>query len=266
MNPKISGTMTMADGLARSTNEVAAYIMKQFGPDGPKRFAEFIRQLNIPTAVDPYPSMALGACELSLYEMLWGYTIFPSGGYSSRPYYIVRIEDKHGNMLAHFDTERKEAISQSTAYTMARMMQGTVDYGTARGLRQRLGIAQMGGKTGTTNENSDAWFLGYTPQLLAGAWIGCDDRFIHLESGLGIGGEAARPIWEYFFSKALADKTLGLNKQELFAKPDSVGPGGLYDYEKLTDKTQPGAQGSNQGNGMASDYDSTAPKAPVHHL
>ncbi|MDP4247756.1 MAG: transglycosylase domain-containing protein, partial [Bacteroidota bacterium] len=204
-----SGTRTMATGLAWSINEVAAYIMKSFGDDGPQRFSDFIKEINIPTKVTPYPSLALGACELSLYEMLWGYTMFPSGGFSTKPYYISRIEDKNGKVLARFDTERKEVISQATAYTMVRMMQGPVDFGTAAGLRDRLGISEMGGKTGTTNDNSDAWFMGYTPQLMAGAWIGCDDRFIHLEGGLGYGAQAARPIWEYFFAKVMADKTLG---------------------------------------------------------
>jgi penicillin-binding protein 1A len=205
--------MTMANGLAWSVNGVAAYIMKQFGPEGPKRFADFLHQINIPTAVQPYPSLALGACELSLYEMLWGYTIFPSGGFSTEPYYISRIEDKHGNILDRRSPERKEVISQATAYTMTRMMQGPVDVGTAKGLRMRLGLAEMGGKTGTTNDNSDAWFLGYTPQLAAGVWIGCDDRFIRLDGRAADGGHLARPIWEYFFSKALADNTLGLDRQ-----------------------------------------------------
>mgnify|MGYP003417059438 FL=1 len=108
-------------------------------------------------------------------------------------------------MLARFETDRKEVISQSTAYTMTRMMQGVVDYGTAAGLRDRLGVSEMSGKTGTTNDNSDGWFLGFTPQLLGGVWIGCDDRFIRLESGLGYGGKAALPIWEYFFQKALSN-------------------------------------------------------------
>ncbi len=197
-----TGTRTMATGLAWPINEVAAYIMKSFGDDGPQRFSDFIKQINIPTKVTPYPSLALGACELSLWEMLWGYTrCSPSGGFSTKPYYMSRIEDKNGNVLARFDTERKEVLSQATAYTMVRMMQGPVDFGTAAGLRDRLGVSEMGGKTGTTNDNSDAWYMGYTPQLMAGAWIGCDDRFIHLEGGLGYGAQAARPIWEYFFSK-----------------------------------------------------------------
>jgi len=254
-NPKVSGTMPMAYGLAWSVNEVAAYIMKQFGPEGPKRFAEYLRQINIPTSVQPYPSLALGACELSLYEMLGGYTIFPSGGFSTQPYYISRIEDKHGNVLARFDPEHKEVISQATAYTMTRMMQGPVDYGTAAGLRQRLGLAEMGGKTGTTNDNSDAWFLGYTPQLMAGAWIGCDDRFIRLESGLGQGGKAARPVWEYFFAKALADPTLKLDRNARFAKPDSIRAALLYDHGNVETTTPPpGAEGTDQGNGNASQY------------
>ncbi len=241
--------------------------MKSMGDDGPKRFSEFIRQINIPTHVTPYPSLALGACELSLYEMLWGYTMFPCGGFSTKPYYISRIEDKNGNVLARFDTERKEVLSQATAYTMARMMQGPVDFGTAAGLRDRLGVSEMGGKTGTTNDNSDAWYMGYTPQLMAGAWIGCDDRFIHLEGGLGYGAEAARPIWEYFFAKALAEQTTGhrWTRRAKFIAPENMRNGMMYDYLKIIDKTAPpGAEGANQGNGRANQYlDTSAPTVPL---
>jgi penicillin-binding protein 1A len=260
-----TGTRTMATGLAWSINEVAAYIMKSFGDDGPQRFSDFIKQVNIPTHVAPYPSLALGACELSLYEMLWGYTLFPTDGISTKPYYISRIEDKNGNTLARFDTERKEVLSQATAYTMTRMMQGPVDFGTAAGLRDRLGIAEMGGKTGTTNDNSDAWFMGYTPQLMAGVWIGCDDRFIHLEGGLGYGAQAARPIWEYFFAKTLADKTLGIDRRTKFIEPENMRNEMMYDYMKIIDKTPPpGAEGANEGNGKANQYlDTSAPSVPV---
>jgi len=157
--------------------------------------------------------MALGACELSLYEMLWGYTIFPSGGYSSRPYYIVRIEDKHGNMLGPFRHRTgKKAISPSRRpYTMARMMQGTVDYGTARGLRQRLG-------------HRHRWEARPAPPTIIPTPGSSDTpRSCWQEPGIGCrrplhppgerAGDRRRsrpPIWEYFFSKALADKTLGL--------------------------------------------------------
>jgi penicillin-binding protein 1A len=258
------GSMTMATGLAWSVNGVAAYIMKQVGP---KRFAEYMQQIGIPTKIDPYPSMALGACDLSLFEMMWCYTMFPAGGFSTKPYYISRIEDKNGNLLARFDMQpqRKEVISQSTAYTMARMMQGPVDFGTAAGLRNRLGVAEMGGKTGTTNDNSDAWFMGYTPQLMAGVWIGCDARFIHLESGLGYGAQAARPIWEYFFAKTLADKTLGIDRQAKFIQPENLRKEMIDGYENSIEKTPPpGAEGANQGNGKANQYlDTSAPTVPV---
>ncbi|MES1221874.1 MAG: transglycosylase domain-containing protein, partial [Bacteroidota bacterium] len=255
-------TVTMASALAHSLNCASAYIIKQVGP---QRFADFIKQINIPTKVEPYPSIALGTCDLSLYEMLWGYSMFPASGFSSKPYYISRIEDKNGNVLDRFDTERKEVISQATAYTMCRMMQGAADVGTAAGLRTRLGITEMGAKTGTTNDNADAWFFGYTSQLLAGVWIGCDDRFIRLESGLGYGGKAALPIWEYFFAKVLADKTLGIEKQTKFVQPANMKIEGTYDYQNIIDKTPPpGAEGIDVGNGQANEYmDTTTQKVPV---
>jgi penicillin-binding protein 1A len=221
-----NGQRTMANALAWSVNEVAAYIIKQTSP---QRFAEFLKQIQIPTKVEPYPSISLGSCDLSLFEMMWGYSMFPTGGFSVKPIFITRIEDKYGNVLERFDTKRTEVISQSTAYTMTRMLQGPVDYGTAAGLRGRLGVSEMGGKTGTTNDNADAWFFGFTPQLLGGVWIGCDDRFIRLESGLGYGGQAARPIWEYFFGKVLADKTLGLDRTARFVQPENMKDNQYYD-------------------------------------
>jgi penicillin-binding protein 1A len=133
---------------------------------------------------------------------------------------------------------------------MTRMMQGTCDFGTAQGLRARLGLSQMGGKTGTTNDNADTWFMGYTPQLLAGAWVGCDDRFIQLEGRSSDGGHIARPIWENFFRLALADKSLGLNRSALFAQPDSLNAALQYDYNGQYEKAPPpGAEGADQGNG-----------------
>jgi len=254
--------VSMAAALAHSLNCASAYIMKQVTP---KRFVDFLKNINIKSPLEPYPSICLGAVNLSMYEMIWGYSMFPSGGFSTKPYYISRIEDKNGNVLDRFDTERKEVISQNTAYTMCRMMQGPVDIGTAAGLRERLGISEMGGKTGTTNDNTDAWFMGYTPQLLAGVWIGCDDQFIRLENNLGMGGQAARPIWEYFFAKALADNSLGLNKKAKFVQPQNMKSDMMYDYMNIIDKAPPpGAEGDNQGNGNASEYlDTSTPKVPV---
>lgn len=210
--------VTMAGALAHSLNCASAYIMQQVGPE---QFADFLSRLNLPTKVEPNPSNALGACDLSLFEMLWGYSIFAGRGFSTKPYYISRIEDRNGNIIKRFDysVNRKEVVSEISAYKMCRMMQGTVDVGTALGLRSRLGATEMGGKTGTTNDNTDAWFMGYVPQLLGGVWIGCDDPFIRLENNLGYGGTAAMPIWEYFFRKVYADKSLGIDKDAKFVQP-----------------------------------------------
>ncbi len=243
--------MSMANGLAYSKNCVTAYIMKQVGP---QQFADFLGRINIPTPVKPYPSIALGTCDLSLYEMLWGYTIFAGRGFSTKPYCISRIEDRNGNLIKRFDysANRKEAISEITAYTMARMMQGTVDKGTAKGFRTRVGAAEMGGKTGTTDDNADAWFIGYTPQLLAGSWVGFDDRFIRNQ---GDGNRIARPICEYFFRKVLADKKMGIEKDAKFVKPaeleNEIGSADILISDSDPD---PAGQGDDQGVGKEQDY------------
>jgi penicillin-binding protein 1A len=251
-------TMTMASALAWSKNCASAYIMKQVGPEA---FEEFVNRIGIPTDIGPHPSNALGACDLSLYEMLWGYTIFAGRGFATRPWYISRIEDRNGNIIKRFDysVNRKEALNENTSYTMVRMMQGTVDRGTAAGLRGRLGAAEMGGKTGTTNDNSDAWFMGYVPQLLAGVWVGCDDRFIRLNKNdtRGYGGAAAMPIWERFFRKVYADKKLGIELDARFSKPADVdleinrsNPMDLIDA-----LPPPAAEGEDQGVGKESDFE-----------
>jgi penicillin-binding protein 1A len=255
------GSMSMANGLAFSKNCVAAYLMKQVGP---QQFADFLSRINIPTKVKPYPSIALGTCDLSMYEMLWGYTIFAGRGFSTKPYYISRIEDRNGNVLKRFDysANRKEAISEVTAYTMARMMQGPVDKGTAKGMRIRVGAAEMGGKTGTTDDNADAWFMGYTPQLLAGSWVGFDDQFLR---NTGDGNRIARPICEYFFRKVLADKKLGIEKDAKFTKPAELeNEINSADILISDSDPSPGAEGADQGVGNEQDYnnnDSIGPES-----
>jgi penicillin-binding protein 1A len=212
-------TVTMANALTWSRNCASAYIMKQVGP---AQFANFLNEkLNIPTKVDAYPSLALGACDLSLYEMMWAYTIFAGSGFETKPSFITRIEDRNGNVIKRFDigANRKETVSEATAYQMVKMMEGPVTVGTAAGLKDHLGAKEMAGKTGTTNDNADFWFMGFTPQLLAGVWVGCDDRFIQIQSGAYMGGTAARPIWEAFFRKVYADQSLGIRRDAEFSKP-----------------------------------------------
>jgi penicillin-binding protein 1A len=212
-------TVTMANALTWSRNCATAYVMKQVGP---AQFANFLNEkLNIPTKIPVYPSIALGACDLSLYEMMWAYSIFGGGGFETKPSFISRIEDRNGNVIKRFDigANRKETISEATAYQMVQMMEGPVTVGTAAGLKDRLGATAMAGKTGTTNDNADFWFMGYTPQLQAGVWVGCDDRFIRIESGAYMGGTAARPVWEAFFKKVYADPSLGIRRDAEFSKP-----------------------------------------------
>jgi penicillin-binding protein 1A len=232
-------TMTMASALAWSRNCATAYIMKQVGP---AQFANFIERLNIPTKIEPYPSIALGSCDLSLYEMMWGYSIFPGHGFSTKPSFISRIEDRNGNVIKRFDPgmNRKEAVSEVTAYNMCKMMEGPVTKGTAAGLMQALGAKEMGGKTGTTNGNADFWFMGYSPQLLAGVWVGSDDRFISIESAAFYGGTAARPIWQSFFRKVYNDKSLAIDRNAEFVKPaDLQNEINNADMMRIIDETVP---------------------------
>lgn len=249
------GTMPMASALAFSNNCASAYIMKQVGAG---QFADFVSRLNVPTKLKAYPSNALGACELSLFEMMWAYTIFGGRGFSTKPYFISRIEDRNGNVIARFDFNvlRKEAVSELTAYTMARMMEGTVTKGTAKGLMQSLGAAELGGKTGTTNDNSDAWFMGYSPQLLAGVWVGNDDRFIRNQSKAFFGGTAAAPIWKVFFQKVYGDRTLGIDKNAKFEKPsqqeNQVNSADIM--QRIDNAIVPDAVGEDQGVGTEEDY------------
>lgn len=249
-------TVTMANALAWSRNCASAYIMKQVGP---AQFAAFMERINIPTKLEAHPANALGAMDLSMFEMMWSYSIFPGRGFSTKPYFISRIEDRNGNVIKRFDysANRKEVMSEITAYKMVKMMEGVVTQGTAASLMYRLGATEMGGKTGTTNDNADAWFMGYVPQLLAGTWIGADDRFIRIENNLGYGGQAARPIWEAFFKKVYADKSLVIDQKAIFVKPadleNEINSADIMN--DLSNIPPPGAEGDDVGVGGASDFE-----------
>jgi penicillin-binding protein 1A len=199
--------MPMAMALAKSRNCATAYVLKQLdngGNNGAKRLIDFLRKCNFTSNIPAYPSIGIGACELSLFEMMQGYSMFPGRGFNSKPMYITRIEDRNGNVLATFTPQRKEVISDQTAYSVIKMMQAYCSLVPAQASGNiNVPFSEMAGKTGTTNDNSDAWFMGYTPQLLAGGWVGCDDRFIRFntESKNGEGGRAAMPIWAYFMPK-----------------------------------------------------------------
>ncbi len=219
-------SMPMAQALAASRNCASAYIMKQLdnsGNNGAKRFVDFLRRCDFKTKLDPYPSMALGACEISLFEMMQGYSMLPGRGFNVQPLFITRIEDRNGNILETFAPKRKEVISDVTAYSVIKMMQGVMQFGTGRRIWGYGVTGEIAGKTGTTNDNSDAWFMGYTPQLLAGTWVGCDDRFIRFNTtSIGQGSSAALPIWAYFYAKASKDPSCGLDVKSIFPKPEQM--------------------------------------------
>src|SRR5690606_15949632 len=133
---------------------------------------EFAHTVGIKSPIPEVPSIALGSADLQLIEMLRAYTMYPNRGFSTQPILLTRIEDRNGNVLESFQAESKQVISETDAYSMVRMMQGVMDFGTGGSMRWRFGInSQMAGKTGTTNDNTDGWFIGYTPQLLAGVWV-----------------------------------------------------------------------------------------------
>lgn len=229
--------MPMALALAKSRNCATAYILKQLdnnGNNGAKRLIDFLRKCDFKSEIPPYPSIGIGAVELSLFEMMQGYSIFPGRGFSAKPMYITRIEDRNGNVLANFVPTRKEVISDVTAYSVIKMMQGVMTNGTGAGIwsyDMPAGL-EIAGKTGTTNDNSDAWFMGYTPQLLAGGWVGADDRFIRFnkESKNGEGGRAAMPIWAYFMHKTANDPTCGIDTKLTFSKPEEINTDFQIDY------------------------------------
>ncbi len=256
-------TIPMAMALALSKNCATAYIMKQLGShgnEGPKRFVDFLKNCSVTAKIDPYPSIALGSEEISLFEMMQAYSMFPGRGFNARPLYITRIEDKNGNLLQSYLPQRKEVISDVTAYSIISMMEGVMQFGTGRRIWSYGVKGEIAGKTGTTNDNSDAWFMGYTPQLLGGVWAGCDDRFIRFNStSVGQGSSAALPIWAYFYDKVSKDKTLSIDTRSTFVKPEIMQNDIIYDWiNDVPEKLAP--EGGDSGNGSAEDYGDQVPQ------
>jgi len=253
-------SMPMAEALAKSKNCATAYILKQLdgtANNSAKRFVDFLNnKCGLQTKIDPNPSIALGACEISLYEMMQAYSMLPGRGFNVKPMFIARIEDRNGNTLQSFTPIRREVISDVTAYSVIKMMQGVMQFGTGRSIWSYDVTGEIAGKTGTTNDNSDAWFMGYTPQLLCGAWVGCDDRFIRINStNLGQGSRAAMPIYGYFYEKVLRDPNIvGIDPNASFVKPDMLSTDINYDnFNNITPATE--VEGEDMGNGTSKDYE-----------
>ena len=220
----IGKTVTLKWGLTNSSNNISAYLMKQFGPAA---MADMMRRMGIQSHIDEVPALCVGPADISLWEMVAAYNTFPSKGVYVAPLFVTRIEDSKGNVISEFTTRRREAIGENTAYLMVNLMQGVVQGGTASRLRYRYNLmGEIAGKTGTTNDNSDGWFIGYTPTLVAGVWTGAEDRQVHFQSGtLGQGANMSLPTWGIFMQKVLADGTLGVRATDKFAAPAGVVEG-----------------------------------------
>jgi penicillin-binding protein 1A len=242
----------MAICLAYSKNPGAVFLINQLGV---QRTVDFAKQCGIESKIPVVPSIALGSADISLIEMVRSYSMFPGRGFNVKPYFITRIEDRNGNVLASFTPKGEEVISEADAYVMTKMMQGVVDFGTGRALRGAYGItSEMAGKTGTTNDNADGWFIGFTPQLLAGVWVGADDPFLRLLYTTG-GAQMAMPAYGYFFQEVYKDKTLNIDPAAKFVVPETIRNEAIYDYQALTGGEQPPpAEGENVGGGSSSDF------------
>ena len=222
------GSLPMSKALSKSINNAALYLISQVGINS---FVDFAHRTGITANLDKVPSAALGVSDISLYEMLWAYTMFPTLGMNTKPVFVTKIEDKNGNLIKSFEAQQKELINANTAYKMVKLMRGVIDHGTGIRMRGMYNVkGEIAGKTGTTNKQADAWFIGYTPQLLAGAWVGCDDRLLRFRSqSLGQGSAAALPIWAYFMKKVHADKSLGIEEEAKFTEPEGFQDCDFYD-------------------------------------
>lgn len=245
------GGGTMANCLAWSKNTASIRITNLVGV---KRVIEFAQSCGVKAKLPPYSSLALGAAEIPMLEMLQAYTMFPNKSLNTAPILYTRIEDKNGNILEEFKPERKQVMSEASAFTMVQLMQGVVQFGTARSLNGYNIPVEKAGKTGTTNDNTDGWFIGYTPELLAGTWVGCEDPFIRIYSGTSGGNEMAAPKWGIFMGKVYADKKLNYGQIKTFEKPASMGSGELsadQDWSKIFSQ---GDSTMDEGNGNANDF------------
>ncbi|MBP6065183.1 transglycosylase domain-containing protein [Bacteroides sp.] len=222
-NKRYGEMVTIKWGLANSDNWVTAYLMSKLNPYALARLIQSFGVRN--RDIVPSVSLSLGPCEISVGEMVSAYTAFANKGIRVAPLFVTRIEDSDGNVISTFAPQMEEVISASTAYKMLVMLRAVINEGTGGRVR-RYGItADMGGKTGTTNLNSDGWFMGFTPSLVSGVWVGGEERDIHFDGiAYGQGASLALPIWGKYMKKVYDDKSLGYDQQERFNMPEGFEP------------------------------------------
>ena len=223
--------VTLKWGLAQSNNWISAYLMSKLNTQD---FVRILREYGI-TSPDIHASMALclGPCDVSVGEMVSAYTTFANHGIHCAPMFVSRIEDNEGNVIVNFQPRMNEVISEESALKMLDMLKGVVEHGTAQRMRSKYNVTcEMGAKTGTTNRNSDAWFMGFTPELVTGCWVGGEDRDIHFDSTrMGQGATMALPIWAYYMQKVFADKLLNYDPEAKFDVPEDFNPCAAEKYD-----------------------------------
>lgn len=209
--------ITLKVALATSNNWISGHLVNRFSPQAVVKIAQ---NMGVKSYMDPVPSLVLGSSDLTLYEMVGAMNTFPNKGVYIEPIFITRIEDKSGNVIESFIPEQHEAMSEETAYLMLDLLKGVVESGTGMRLRGKYKFDNpVAGKTGTTNNHSDGWFMGIVPQLTTGVWVGCEDRAAHFRSlNLGQGANMALPIWALYMRKVLDDRSLGFTMGD-FEKP-----------------------------------------------
>ncbi|MDI1354378.1 MAG: transglycosylase domain-containing protein [bacterium] len=236
--------ITLKKALALSINYVTAWVMKQYGP---RAVVNLVHRLGITSDIPEVPSICLGTADISVYEMVGANSTFVNKGTYIQPTFITRIEDKNGRVLEEFIPKIDEVFSEEKAYVMIQLMRGVVDGGTGSRLRFRHKLMnQIAGKTGTTQQNADGWFMGLTPELAAGVWVGGEDRSIHFNSmAEGQGASMALPIWGKFFTKVYADKHLNVSKAD-FPRPKHLDPNLEIDCSKYDNAISEDAEKENQ--------------------
>ncbi len=209
--------VTLKWGLANSVNFISAFLMKRFNPQA---VINLIRRMGIKSPIDPVPALALGTPDISVYEMTGAMSTYANKGIYIKPTFVTHITDNNGNLIESFLPTQEEAMSEQTAYLMLELLKNVVDEGTGRRLRFRYQFTQpVAGKTGTTQNNSDGWFIGLTPDLVTGIWVGCEDRGARFrDMTLGQGANMALPIWAKFMKRVYADDELDITMED-FEKP-----------------------------------------------
>ncbi|MCT4648598.1 MAG: transglycosylase domain-containing protein [Carboxylicivirga sp.] len=216
---KRAGEMvTLKWGLANSNNNITAWVMKQFNPEA---VANMIQELGIKSAMDAVPALCLGTPDFGLLEMTSGYSTFANKGVHIEPMIVTRIADRYGNVISDFKPQKREAISEQTAFLMLNLLEGVVNQGTAIRLRYKYQMfGQIGGKTGTTQNHSDGWFMGVTPNLVTGVWVGGEERDIHFDGiSLGQGANMALPVFALYMQDVYKDEESGITEEDVFEEP-----------------------------------------------